>query len=64
MYRGGTVTISHRWMQKLELPGRRTRRRRAKRSFVDAVKEDMRLVGVGGLDGGRRLAVATYEGNN
>lgn len=58
------MTISHKRMQKLELPGRRTRRRRAKRGFVDAVKEDMRSVGVGGLDGGRRLAVATYEGNN
>lgn len=40
------------------------KRRSSKRRTVDAVKEDMWLVGVGGFGGGTRLAVATPGGNS
>ena len=39
---------------RLELPGRRSRGR-PKRRFVDAVKEDMKLVGVREEDAGDRV---------
>ena len=51
MYRGGIANISVRRMR-LELPG----------SLEDAVKEDMKLVGVRGEDRSERLAVATLDG--
>ena len=51
MYRGGIVNIR---MRRLELPGRRSRGR-PKRRFMDAVKEDMKIVGVRGEDAEDRV---------
>lgn len=47
MFRGGTVNMSGGRIVRLELDGRRPRRR-AERRFMDGFTESMKFVGVGG----------------
>ena len=53
MCRGGTGHIGRRMLE-MELPGRRSRGR-LKRRYMDAVKEDMQVVGVRVEDTKNRL---------